>query len=540
MFNTLTELFLQTYFTFDIIAGKLSDNKKSMFDKIYDAFLLPTSERVNLFDLTECDEVREMETYSDYARVCRIKKYSEIAEIDSDIGADLSGAIDVKGEALRKIKQFGYEEFGASTQAAVCKLLTESANMGLIPSLCVLGFLQCEGIFVEKNYRIGNKNLLRAAKWNSLPGLMLALYYDKNSRNTNLDRLYTVTRGTLYEGLYSRAESVYSTTHTAHVLPETKMMAKAFGAGILKPDLYISQYSRFIYSDVLTLKDRERALFSGHKEVVGEIADLPLKLLDGKIEFDSTMLKELPLLRADEQGAISCIAMNSDMRKDSTYRPLCVSGDSDYILQLYLVAISKAFSSAHIERIDVADLNDYDFEPTKNNIFVRSCDEDRQNVYCLYLKGEIREPVLNVVKNFLRSDKRRKIRLQHPSAVLDLSSVLPVCFCDKQNAKLLKQYCDSVTIAPVIEAEKQDVITYILQTKSEKYGMNNAKIDSDAFKLLTSYTVDRAENMIDRAMRFHREADSLTITADILKALSIGEQSTKMKYGFGGIDSENK
>lgn len=537
MFSITTELFLQNYFLFQNLIGKLCD-EELLFDKLYAVFLMPESEKNELFALTRRDEVQEIATYSDYAQTCRIDKYAELAEIDLKSDGDLRDMIAVKGDALRKIKQFGFDEFAVATETEKYKQLTQTANMGLIPSLCALGFLQCEGIFADKNFRCGIKNFERAAKWNSVAGILFALHYDEKKRPVNFNRLFTMAKGTLYEKIYNAAISSYGFTQTPKAVPEVKMLIKAFGAGILKPDVYASQYARFIYSEVLAQKDKERTLFSGHKEIIAETADLPLKLTQDSICFNKDELCDLPILRENEQDKIYRAMLNSDMRSDSDYRPLCICGESEYLVKLYLEAVNKALASAHIERIDVFDLNDYDFEPSKNHVFVRSCDEARQNVYFLYFKGTIREPIMCAVKNFLQSDKRRKTRLQHPSAIIDLSTVLPVCFCDKQNARLLKPYCDVITLAPVSAPEKPDMLAYILHAKSIKYKFKGVQADDSAQKMLAPYSVDKAEKLIDKAVRYHIGEDTLNITEKMLQEYD--DTGAGQKYGFMGANNESK
>lgn len=250
-------------------------------------------------------------------------------------------------------------------------------------------------------------------------------------------------------------------------------------------------------------------------------------------------LEDLPLIREQELSQIGSIISGADACTDSTYRPLCVCTDSEYLSLAYGEAIGKVFPIANVEIIDVADLSEYDFEPTMNNIFVRSCDEDRQNVFVLLCKGEIREGILNSVKNFLKTDKRSKFRLQHPSALINLSAVLPVCICDKQNALQLKSYCDVVTLAQVNETEKSDMLFFISRKKAEKYNVVDLHVDASAQAMLMSYSIDKAESLLDCVTRYNRGRASVTVTAEKLKEL-IGGIVNKNKYGFGGAGNEAK
>ena len=539
MFNNVTELFLSEYFLVDKIAGKLINNSRLLFDKLACSFLLCDEDKDALYALTQRQEVREAATYSDYAQICRIQKYAELTDCSCDLPEDTQQIITIKGNALRKVKQFDMDTLAEKTDATICKRITDSANSGVILSLRALGFLQCEGLYEERNLNLGRKNLEKAAQWNDICGILLALYYDEGNRQTNLNRLRIVTDGNFNSEVFDCAIQRYGQIKfRAH--NESKLLKKAFGAGILKPDIYAPQYARFIFSEVLSLKDKERALFSGHKEAISETVDLPLKLAFDEILFDTLTMDEHPLLRDSEVDKICKYILNSDMRAVSSYRPLCICSDSEMLGSFYLDAISNAFRKTHLEKIDVTDLSDYDLEPTKNNVFVRSCDEDKSNVYVLSLRGEARENVMNSIKNFLQSDKRKKIRLQHPSAVIDLSAVLPICFCDKQNARLLRPYCEVLTLAPVKDSEKRAMIEYLFDEKAIKYDLDAIYASQSAKEILEGYSLDNAEAIIDRIVQCNRCDGELTITEQMIKDATVFDASVKSGYGFGGVGNESK
>ena len=538
MFNTQTELFLNTYFTFRGIAGKLAGDDEFLFRRLYEAFLLPEEGEPRLRALTERREVKEIESYSDFAQYCRLQKYAQLVGEDEPSDAELQDAIAVKGGALRTIVSLKLNEYAEATQSSICKIITDTANKGLIPSLCILGFLQCEGLFVRKDIRHGLENLDRAARWNSPEGILLALYYDGENREKNVNRLYTALDGTPYKDIVEAAQRAYK-IKTVKRLHENKLLRKAFGAGILTPEVYVSQYSRFLFSDILLPKDKERTLYSAQKGTLSETADLPLKLAFREIGCDRAAFSQSPLKRDEEQTKIFEALSNSDLRACSSYRPLLVSVDSEYLMSLYLEFAEKIFTDARVEKIDVADLSEYDFELTKNHVFVRSCEEKRSNVYFLCFKGEISPRVMETVKGFLCSEKRKKFRLASPALVLDLSAILPVCFCDRANARILKNYCDVVTVSPVTEAEQQDIIEGILHEKEKLYGVSEVRLDPAVLKKLTRLSIDRAEAAIDRIVRLHRrKGEVVTITEELLTAEV--KDGNDGGYGFGGVNHENK
>lgn len=539
MFNNVTELFLGAYFLIEKIAGKLVKNSRLLFDKLACSLLLNDEDKDALFALTQRQEVRELVTYNDYAQVCRIQKYVQLADCMYDISDETQQVITIKGNALRKAKQFEMDNLAENTEATICKLITDGANRGYVASLCALGFLQCEGLYVDRNLNAGLKNFEKAAQWNNVEGILFALYYDVENRQTNLNRLRVVTDGNLNDEIFNCAIKRYGPIKT-RAQQESKLLQKAFGAGILKSDIYMSQYARFIFSEVLSIKDKERALFSGHKEAISETADLPLKLSFGKIVFDAAAMLNHPLLRKTESEKICRYVRNSDMRGVASYRPLCICADSETLGSFYLDAICKALHKAHVEKIDVADLCDYDLEPTKNNVFVRSCDEDKANVYVLCVSGDVRDYTMNSIKNFLQSDKRKKIRLQHPSAVIDLSAVLPICFCDKQNARLLRPYCEVITLSPVNDCEKREMIEYLFDEKANQYDFDAICAAQGVTEALARFSLDDAAMIIDRIAQYNRCEGSLTITEQMIKDATICDVALKSGYGFGGVGNESK
>ena len=538
MFNTQTELFFNTYFTFEGIAGKLVGSDEFLFNRLFDVFLLPSASRQELWGLVSQREVCDIETYIDFAQYCRIQKYSQLVEGEEPTDGKLQDVITIKGGALRTIALLKINEFSEATESSVCKIITDTANKGLIPSLCALGFLQCEGLFVERDVKHGIENLDRAARWNSPEGILLALYYDEQHREKNVNRLFTAVDGTPYEDLIALAQRAYDLSKPK-LLHENKLLRKAFGAGILKPEVYISQYSRFLFSDILLPKDKERTIYSVQKGMISETAELPLKLKYGDISFNGSAFFQSPVRREEEQKKICAALANSDLRRYSTHRPLCICADSDYLVALYAKTVERGFAGTHVERIDVADLGDYDFDLSKNNVFVRSCEEKLGNVYFLFFRGDIPDRVFETAKNFLSSEKRAKFRLARPALELDLRAILPVCFCDRANARLLRNCCDVVPLSPVTDAEKVDIITGVLHEKEKLYGVSEVKLEPAVLKKLTGLSIDKAEAAIDRIVRLNRrKGETLTITSELLgdELKGFGGEV----YGFGGINNESK
>ncbi|MCM1395807.1 MAG: hypothetical protein NC132_06875, partial [Corallococcus sp.] len=351
MIDFLTETFLGEFFKFCSIAVSFVD-PKAVFDKLYEIYLLPKEYKDKLFATTQSDVVREVQTQNDYMRYLRIDEYASLDSQDKLCVRSQSEMLKIKGNAIREASLSHLTPTSDITGVANYKLIADGANAGKLSALRVLGFLQCEGMALEKNVALGIKNISRAAQWNNVEAVLMALYYDKNSRSVNIDRLYALTAGTPFEQVLRRAETKYN-VKASRLRAEIKLLAKAFGVGRLKPEVYSAQYARFLFSNILRVKDKEQLLFTPNDEVLSETADLPLKLTENDVLCDVGGFGNFPLKRDTERKKVIQCAKNADLRSTSQFRPLCICAESKFMRNLYSAAIARMFDTAHVEQIDV-------------------------------------------------------------------------------------------------------------------------------------------------------------------------------------------
>lgn len=536
MLNMQIEMCLTEYYTIRCTAGRLIRDDRALFAELCEIFMTEDSDA--LYALANGEYVADIRTMRDYAQYCRTRAYYEMNGVDDGVSADTHEMIAIKGGALKKADELKIAAAAVTTDTAVFSRLNEFASLGVVQALVALGYLQCKGIGTAVNAELGCKNFARAAQWNSLPGILFALHFDADSRALNMNRLYTVAQGTIYADLVALAEKRYG-VKAGKTVAESVLIMKGIASGVLKADVNAAQYARIIYSDIIDIKDKERTLFSPGEQAVSDTADLPLKLEYRHIECDPARVESLTVKRDEERSRIIRYAEGSDLRTKSAYRPLCISSDSEYLLTSHLRVLSRAFGDAHIERIDVAGLTEYDFEPSANNIFVRSCDEDKNNVYFLIFRGDIDERKMQAACAFLQSGKRKKFRLARPGVVLDLGAIMPVCFCDKANAKKLNDLCDVVTLAKVGDDERTAVINDITASAQKAYGVSEVVLDDGAKNKLNELGVDSIVHVVDRAVRCGRKGDEKLLLDEPAITESIrAEHANKTKYGFGGVSDE--
>lgn len=533
MLNNQNELFLSEYFFFRSALGKLVKDPRRVFDVLAQIFLIPASEVDGLYALAEDKLVADVKNYADYLQFCRIKKYVALTGGDGEVPAEIEDVIAVKGEALARAYDLKLD--GRLTESTVFRAVTEGAAHGTVAAMRILGFIQCEGIYTDRDLAAGIKNLQKAAGWNNVESMLAALYYNAD-RQADINRLSTVAEGTVYRAFPALAQSRYGAKANGTV-KESKLLNKAFALGKLTPEVYSAQHARIILSDMLDPRDKERAMFSPNDQAISEVAELPLKLHSVDFTLDSAAFDDMPFIRQKEQERIALCLTNSDLLERSAFRPLCVCADSEYLRKLYSRHIRAAFKTAHVEYIDVAGLDDHDLQPTGKHIFVRSCDEDSFNVYFMSFVGNIPERVMQEAVEFLQSRRRKKFCLLSPGVVIDLSKVLPVCFCDKQSAKELKKYCDVITVGAVSAAERRAAYDDMVASKQRLYGAKSVTLDEAATLRLNELSVDGAESVIDSVIKYNRSKAETVITPALIEECA-GAHTEKHRYGFGGDGDE--
>lgn len=535
--NYLTELSLSEFFSCTTLLANQIFNREVMLSRLEDIFMVSKEECDMIRYAILSPAVSAIETEQDYFRELRIKQYLYSGEDQRRKSSFEDEVTAIKGSVISALTAIEGLIGKGRTRSETGKILLDHAAAGNVHALRAVGFLLCEGIFFGKDVELGVKYLKRAASWNDVRALIMLMHYDSSSLNKNMNVLRYALNNMSKEDCIIDLEWHYGMP-TREDCREAVLLEKLFRLGILKRDSYSSSYSRILFSSVISYKDKEKLLFSSSKEFVAEIGDLPLKLsLDNMCRYDISMLDEnMPVKREAELNAVRQSIVNSDMRTSAAYLPLCLSSDSQVMLRMYADAIEKSVGDAHVVRIDVSELGAYDFEPNKNNIFVRSCEDDKENIYFLFFKGEISEKKLELLKTFLKSSNRKAFRLNAPGVSLDLSPVLPICFCDSMNESELRPYCNIVSIGRVLNDEKPAVIKAVLRAKETEYGIPEIIVSEKIKKELCSMTVDEAERRLDEIVRERRRKGEKMVIKEGVER----KKRAVSRFGFGGDINADK
>lgn len=536
MFNYFYELMLTQYFTIDATFGRFIEDRKWLFGCLGKIYLLSDGETERLFNLCEQEEIKGIESEGDYFRYRRTKAFLEMNDVPAQTDAELDELIIIKGSAIVAAKKLGLVGDSAISMYSVCNCLKTVADSGVIVAMNVLGLLQQEGVIFRKDGAAGLQNIVKTAKWNSDQGLMMALYYDRMNRSeylmrmtANLMRSSLTEELSLVEGAYGKATRRPSKTY--------HLLEKAFDQGVVKPDTYSKQYARILYSEVISHRDKESLFFSRSNEASAYASDLPLKLsADDFVQYEADASKLMSPYHKQEIDKLIDGLNNSDLRILPTYRPLCFVSDSRFALEYFAECIRKIILRGNVESVEVADLTEYDLEPTKNNVFVRNCNEDKMNVYLIFFRREINERIFEIGKNFLQTEKRSKFWLHNPSVCIDLSAIMPICFSDRAHANELRPYCEIVNIENFSEGEKEQLTHLILSAKGELYGIEEITMTPDAYGRLAGLPLEEIDRILDIVVCANRRNKKyLALTEEILLPyLRSSAQSRGNLFGFGG------
>lgn len=528
--NVVTELFLGEYYLVRSLLGKNIADKKALFYMLGERFFIPKAELDAIYDQAESQAIKSMVTDKDFYLYQRLMKYSKFTGESIETAQDEFFA-EIKGNALVELTKLNLKSAVNAPKSVIYKKLTDCANIGRITGLRILGFLQCEGVLIEKNLSDGLKNLSKAAEWGDAISILYLLHYLEDERNFNIVRLKQVATHTTYYPLYLCAASVYGEALGEN--RELKLLEEAFCSAFLKRDLYEPKYSRLIYSTAITFEEKKRLVFSVRRESMSVVTDLPLKLSKKDYEkSDLPTLSQTMLCREKEKAEILGAYQNFDLCNLSTYRPLCICSDTQFLLNLYAKMFDCPERKLHVFRVDVKDLTQIDFDPSINNVFLRNVDEDLINVCLIFFTGSIDLKIASRVKTFLQARSREKFHLNSPSVNIDLSSVVPVCFCDSKNLSLVKDFCDVLYLSEVTVAEKSVVLESIFKERKELYNDTNVTCDESFYKELSGYTVDEAEKVIDEAIRDYRNfGKEIILTGENATAYT-KHLSKKVQFGF--------
>jgi|GEM_PF-4030327 len=525
MLDKYSEYFLEEYFLIESLLG--NDPGKNVFYSLADIFGVKKAAIVDLYSITQKSEVKEIKTHQDYNRYLRIRQYLGIYGNRSEEYWEEIAT--VKGQALSYASKYELCAKEGTPSLTVQKDLMQRASKGYVAALRTVGILQALGEILDKNRESGLSALKKAAEWGDIKATLAALKFDAKQREENFKRLVAETEDTPYDFLTQMAEKKYG-LKSIEKDERITLLKDAFNQQKANPDVYDPIFNRVLQSGIINIEDKTKILLSGNVQLIAQVADLPLKMTFKAMDYQG--LEQL-FARSDEKRKIDTVLKNNDLRASSSFKPLCVVSDDWYLLSAYLKKLKSAFSTQRSEVFNLSELNELDLDTTPENVLIRGLNESNNNVLFLIIRGDISQGVLTRVQDFLKSTVRKNFRLRNPAISLNVSSVLPVCLCDKENAEKLSAVVDEVKLADLDEKELPLAIKDVFKWKCKKALVSNGVIEDDAIEKLALKGIDTAEKIIDAAIKELRSGTVL-LNEENLRKYVLEIEGDRKSYGFGG------
>ncbi len=517
----LEEIFLTEYFAYESFLNDRVKSRERIFDILATVFLLSKEDAIRLKRLVNLDEVKEILTDKDYYQYKRLEQFYALSNSTQKTRKDdLTKIIQIKGNALVNFFKCFPEK-----QPHTAQTLLKQATSGDVQAKRMVGLMMIEGIIFNKDETRALKLLKQAASWQSIEAMLTLLAFDKDSRKKTLSSLKVALYNLAEDNLFNMIRENYGIEDEIEGDENAEILQKLLNQGIVTATAFSPRWARTIFSSVISKNDKERILFSTNPNAIPETSNLPLKLQESDANYNLAVFDDMPFSR-EETSVIKNALNNSDLRKHSWYKVPCLVSKSSALLNLYCEYFKKAAKDSSITVIDVNEIEPQVLEPTSNNVFLNSCNEDKDNVYCIFIQGEVSEARLEVVKNFLIN--RHHFSIQNPSVSLNLSAILPIVFCDAEVATKLRKVCTVIRIQDVQKEEKADLVEYELEKASSLYGVE-ISMEPTLKEMLCSYSLDQAIYLLHEAVRVNRKRGEALILNDGNVKFPTPDNNT---YGF--------
>ena len=538
--DELFDAYLTEYFIFDSLLDRGIDRKKllSIVSKYMDF------SKVNLdklYLLLSDDDVTSIETINDFNRVNRILEYNRLYNPSFTIDDELKHVIMVKGAALDLLNKNKIE---VSHSLESYQGLTNLSIKGLVIAMRVSGVMYFEGLYYNKCLNKGFNLLRKASRWADVNSNLALACYSKNlsdldlakhnlSKDDNAKVLNSSIRNTMYELVISDIYNKFAIDlgYLDKVSPEVKLLKRLFASNRIDEAKYEKNYSRLLFSSVISYKDKEKVLFSDYKGILSTVCDLPLQL---KFDLNIDLSKTKVLFNKDSDFR----KLNSELKKvalleSKSYKPLALVSTSHYILSEYSKYLNNLFEGSNVSVINTSELTGYDLDKNENNIFLRSLNDSKNNIVLINLTGKVETVVLREVVKFLSSVNRMSFNLSNLSLTIDLRCVLPIVLCDKENYHIIGEFVEGVELSNLSQDEVLDEALKIARLKQNEYLVKNVNLTAEFKDKVMAKSIDEVYKIIDVTIRNSYGEDEAVLDLSSLDKVK-GASTT---YGFGGVNS---
>lgn len=519
---------LQKYFEAQtVLANHLkADALRLVFDALAEAYCVDTPRREELFKLADDEALRLIDNDDLYKRQKRIMQYAEDYGFEDGIDVEVPAMLDIKGSAITAVTQAGVAPSDRQTASDLASRVARSARTGNVTAMFLSALMSFEGLIVKKDVQLAKRTLRKLALWPSMDAQILGMTYDSENAPQYAARLAALTVG------LPEAELMEICKAKLSVIPREdagmRLLRKATEKGHAKPDRYDSSFARVAHSEILSVGDKQRVLFSGDANFVNMVSTLPLKLPKKPVKLAISEVKTR-FARTDEQKMIARV-LSSTMMRDN----ICFESEDTKLLKEYVEAIKLCIGSGNVQCVEFEKLDSSELGSELDNIFLRSINEDEPNVFLISV-GEDSDPInLAIALNFFDKFRRAHFKVKKLGVELNLSSVCVVLFVDSALRNMIQGRVTFVPLAKVSDKEKETVIDGEVAkfAQSGEFGDGLTLADDARQKLVQMDLEDSAVVLEQAARHAFIDGSSVITLAHVLQSVEEVGYNQNL-FGFG-------
>lgn len=544
----LMEPLLTQFFLLDAIGQGFIDDRRreETFGELARVFGVPLNDRTKAyFVAADAPHYKNIVDSASYERLCRTIEFAahsdqpvELTEMDRIILAQKREAMAIKKALFKQSKNL--------TADLIADTLLTTAMNGNVDAMVTLAYMEYHGLCLRRDTESAVKRIRLCAKWNHLFGNLMGIAYDPDRRATYYNTLYTVLRSSHQREVFAYLCETGGYTATCEKQPVARIIDRAFGLGIIRRNEYDAHFAKVAFSPLISDEDKKKLLLSRGKEAIAALSDIPFDAeKDALFAFDGEKAKAVPLRREEELDQVLCSLYPAVSNRPRLYRTLLVTGNDDYVVDMYAAAVRAGFAAHNrVIEVDAGNLTLQDFVGSKEHFILRGLSETGQSHTVFLVKHceELGQREQEELVKLLDYEYRRKFNLLEPTVSLDLSDVLFVLFAGETTASVhrLAQECDVVRTARITQEEKRTVVEDTFRARAHSFGMPEVTLEEAAAAYLLPFTTEQMVRVVDGALKKAAYEQKTVITAAALRTVSDRQNITGGNRQFGYMGGANR
>ena len=528
------------YFFFTSIFSKQfaePKQKKNLLSKLCDVFLIKKNDRAKLFNQLGNELLVEIKDFDDATLIKNLIKFNNITsnKVVAGLDEEISNLILIKTEVLKEISELN-RNYDLSSEIKNSMNLSASLAENNYHLLFCYSFMILNGMIDNNGVANIDKLIDTLSKWPDVSGIMLALYANRNSANSELANKYvsylysiTINSDADYQDLYQICKKKYSNVVNDKINNEMKLINNYVNKNNLKYDRLLSEV---VFSNIISYQLKQKIINKYDiDQLKFQLEKLPFSY-DSIDNFESLSNEKL-LLSKDEKSKVANLIAKS--------KTIVIYNPYHYLDLYFAECLNDLIQCNNFVSIDVSKLTKKDYEKYEDNALVRYIQKDASNVVLVKLVSA-KDNLSNKV--MLEQIDSRNEQLFYFNLVglypIDLSNIQFIILCDPALKSEISKYnfsSYSMDVDIDEEAAKKTYINLIIEDLMNNKKMNvqfDENIISNLVKIPNGKFSNTVQSLINnKSIQEYDSTNKYLITLDDLNQV-ITNDPKKVGFGFAG------